>query len=324
MKSHGAERQNARGGTAGIHAGFSTLAIAALLTPGALIAANGDVSERPGRQSKWSPFIRGGYVHQFDSDLDAGGDFRVDRFVIQSGISYTMGPRRRVTFSVGAGSDWYDFSGGTGFGGEPWGRIDQLRLSVPVTWAVDEQWTLFAIPTLRYSGESGVASRDSATGGALAGLSYRVNDSLTIGPGVGVLSQLEDSVNAFPILIVDWQITDRLSLDTGRGLGATQGPGLQLNYRLSETWSLGLGGRYESLQFRLDDKGPAPNGVGEDRSVPLYLSASYSRGRDLRISAIAGVDINGELRLEDSSGRRLAQSDYESAPFLGATFDIRF
>jgi hypothetical protein len=287
-------------------------------------AADDAANDRPGRQSEWSQFVRGGYVHQFNSDLDSGGDFTVDRFFLQAGASYTIGPRRRISLSVGGGTDRYDFTGRLGLADEPWDRIDQLRFSVPTTWALNEQWTLFAIPTLRYSGESGARSADSATGGALSGVSYRVNDSLTIGPGIGVLSRLEDSVNLFPILIVDWKITHRLSLETGRGLGASQGPGLELKYRVSETWNFGFGGRYESLRFRLDDNGPVPNGVGEDRSLPTYVSATYSRGRDLRISAVAGVEINGQLRLEDSSGRRLARNDYGSTPFLGATFDIRF
>jgi hypothetical protein len=324
MKDKSIEKRIGKTGKSGLYAWLSTVTIAALIHPGALIAADGGANEQPGRQAGWSPFARGGYVHQFDSDLDAGGNFEVDRFFLQTGVSYSVGPRRRVSFSVGGGSDRYDFSGGLGLAGEPWARIDQLRLSVPVTWAFDDQWTLFAVPTLRYFGESGANSGDSATGGGLAGVSYRVNDSLTIGPGVGVLSRLEDSVNVFPILIVDWKITDRLSLETGRGLGATQGPGLALSYRLSETWNFSLGGRYESIRFRLDDNGPAPDGVGEDRSIPVYVSATYSRGRDLRFSAIAGMELNGQLRLEDSGGRRLAQDDYESTPFLGATFDIRF
>ncbi len=147
---------------------------------------------------------------------------------------------------------------------------------------------------------------------------------MTIGPGIGVLSQLEDSASIFPILIVDWKITDRLSLETGRGLGATQGPGLDFKYRLSDAWTLGIGGRYESQRFRLDDKGVAPGGIGGDRSIPLYLSATYSRGRDLQISAVAGVELDGELRLEDSNGRLISRDDYESAPFLGGTFNFRF
>lgn len=274
--------------------------------------------------SKWSPYIRGGYVHQFDSDLGDSSSFEVDRFFVQGGVSYSAGPRRRISFAIGAGQDKYNFSGSLGKENEPWDRIDQLRLSVPVTWGVDEQWTLFAIPTLRFYGESGASTGDSATGGALAGASYRINDRLTLGPGVGVFSRLEDSVNVFPILIVDWKITDRLSLETGRGLAATQGPGLNFNYRLSDAWSLGLGGRYESLQFRLDDKGPAPDGVGEDRSIPLYLSATYNHGRDLQLSAVAGVELDGEIRLDDADGKRIAKDSYDTAPFLGVTFSARF
>lgn len=88
--------------------------------------------------------------------------------------------------------------------------------------------------------------------------------------------------------------------------------------------SFGLGGRYESLQFRLEDEGPAPHGVREDRSIPVCESATFSRRRDLRFRAVASMALDGELRLEDSSGRRLARDDYGSTPFLGATFDIRF
>lgn len=324
MRYDGTEKRTTDPRKPGMPAWLSALAIAALSFPVPSIATDDTPKERSNGQSEWTSFIRGGYVHQFNSDLDGGGDFSVGRSFLQGGVTYSMGPRRRVSFSVGGGRDRYDFSGGLGLVDKPWGRIDQLRFSIPITWSLDERWTLFAIPTLRYYGESGANWSDSATGGALAGVSYRVGDKLTIGPGVGVLSRLEDSVNVFPILLIDWKITDRLSLETGRGLGATQGPGLDLGYRLSESWTIGLGARYESLRFRLDDRGSAPNGVGEDRSIPVYSSVTYSRGRDLRISAIAGANFDSELRLEDSRGRRLARDGYEPAPFLGATFNIQF
>ena len=296
----------------------------AVMFPAAVQAAGPAAGDGAAAPSKWSPYVRGGYVPQFDSDLDDGSSFDVDRFFVQGGLSYSAGPGRRVSFAVGAGRDKYNFSGSLGNNDQPWDRIDQLRLSVPVSWRVDEHWSLFAIPTLRSYGESGADSGDSVTGGALVGTSYRFSDRLTIGPGIGVLSSLEDSASVFPLLIVDWKITDRLSLETGRGLAATQGPGLNFKYRLSDAWNLGLGGRYESLRFRLDDKGPAPDGVGEDRSIPLYLSATYNHDRDLQLSAVAGVDLDGELRLEDADGRRISKESYDPAPFLGITFSARF
>lgn len=76
--------------------------------------------------------------------------------------------------------------------------------------------------------------------------------------------------------------------------------------------------------MRLYDRGSAPDGIGEDRSIPVYLSAACSRDRDLQISAIGGVELNGQLRLEDSQGRRLARDNYRTAGFSGATLNIRF
>ena len=54
--------------------------------------------------SKWSPYVRGGYVHQFDSDL-GDSSFEVDRFFVQGGMSYSAGPRRRISFAIGAGQE---------------------------------------------------------------------------------------------------------------------------------------------------------------------------------------------------------------------------
>jgi hypothetical protein len=71
------------------------LVLAAYCYEGALLAeSNGSETDRSKGQSPWSPFARGGYVHQFDSDLDGGGKFDVDRFLLEGGVSYSMGPRR--------------------------------------------------------------------------------------------------------------------------------------------------------------------------------------------------------------------------------------
>ncbi len=48
--------------------------------------------------SNWTPYARGGYVHQFYTDLDGSGKFDIDRLLVQGGISYSFGPRRRISF----------------------------------------------------------------------------------------------------------------------------------------------------------------------------------------------------------------------------------
>lgn len=273
----------------------------------------------------WSTFLRGGYVHQFDSDIDNGGRFSVNRLFVQGGATYATEGRRSVSLALGYGLDGYDFSGDSGFGNlNPWNQINSFRISTPIRWGIDKEWTLFAVPTLRYTGESGADLGDAFTGGGFVGFSYRFSDRLTIGPGLGVLTQIEDSATVFPVLIVNWKITDRLSLETGRGLGATLGPGITLNWKASSEWTLSLGGRFESLRFRLDKNGNFPNGIGQDRSFPLFGGVTYDFNQKAQAGLIGGVELGGEFRIDDENGNRLVEEDYNPAGFLGFVFRFRF
>jgi hypothetical protein len=292
------------------------------------IAKAGKISERnAGIASKigWSVFTRGGYVHQMDTDIDNGGSFSVNRFFVQGGPTYVSDKGTSISLAVGYGFDGYNFSGNTGFGGQnPWEDIHSLHFSIPLRWKINEQWTGFVSPTIRFTGEKEADFDNALTGGGFAGFSYRYGDRLTIGPGVGVLTQLEDSTRVIPILIINWKITDTLSLNTGRGIGATLGPGLTFDWRPSRTWSFSIGGRYERLRFRLDEEGAVPNGVGDDRSFPIFGGITYSFTPMIRIGVLGGVEVGGELRLEDENGNTIINENHDPTGFLGITFSARF
>ena len=57
------------------------------------------------------------------------------------------------------------------------------------------------------------------------------------------------------MLAIDWRITEQLSLTTGRGITASQGPGLTLNYELRDRWNFALTSRYEKVRFALEGDG---------------------------------------------------------------------
>jgi hypothetical protein len=280
--------------------------------------------EKP--DTKWSTFIRGGYVYQFDTDLDNGnGSFTADRFFVQPGIMYAPDHTRSFSLAFGYGYDGYDFKGENSFGAlQPWDDVHSFRLSTPIRFTKGQNWSFFIVPTLRVTGESGADLNDSLTGGGFAGFAYRLNKRLTIGPGIGIISQIEDDASIFPVLIINWKITDTLSLGTGQGLGATLGPGISLNWRMTEQWHFSLGGRYEKLRFRLDDKAETPNGIGQDTSFPVFGGVTYNLNSSARVSIIGGLELAGELQLEDHDGNELEQQDYESAIFLGLSFYFRF
>lgn len=305
---------------------LTSLLVFYVSAPSILLAQEKGV-KRPyaGGSNGWASFARGDAVYKFDTDIDDGGSYNATRFTIQAGAGYSRDRQTNVSFSLGYSYDDYDFSGKDGFGSyNPWEDIHTISFGVPMSLGIDDHWTAFVIPSIRSTGESGADFDETITGGVLGGFSYRFSDKLTIGPGLGVISQLEESATVIPILIVDWKITDKWSLDTGRGLGATLGPGLTLNYQPNSEWRFGIGGRYESLRFRLDKKGEIGGGVGEESSFPLFVSSTYNVTPKANISLVGGVELGGELKLEDKDGRTVKEESYDTGLFLGATFSLRY
>jgi len=270
--------------------------------------------------------VDGGVVHQTDTDLtDGGGSFAVDRWFVSGGIDYVWDQRTSLGFSIGGGKSNYEFDDLTGLaGGMPWGDIEDSRVSITGQFGLGKSAVVLISPTVRSNGEDGADSSDSRTYGVFAAVAWRLNENLTIGPGVGVFSRLEDSVRIFPVLAIDWNISDRWNLSTGRGLASSQGPGLTLSYELNEDWSFGLAGRYEDIEFRLDDEGPAAGGVGRDQSFPLVAVATLKPNSMLTLSVFTGLELGGSLRLKDARNMTVEESDYDPAPLFGATFEFRY
>ncbi len=274
----------------------------------------------------WVWGISGGVVHQFDVDLaDEPGEFNVTRGVLQGSFGYAWDRRNSVSLSVGAGRSSYDFSReATIEWRQPWETIQEYRLAVPIRFAPTKRSDVILIPSVRTYAESGASLSEGRTEGLLAGISWKLSDSLTIGPGFGWFTEIDGGSNAFPILVIDWKITDQLTFRTGKGLAASQGPGLTLDYQLTKKWKLGLTARYERMRFALDGDSPRMGALGEDRSLPLLLVLGYSPCPMTSLNMILGAEFDGKLRLEDASGNRIAQSDFETAPVFGVSFSSKF
>ena len=281
--------------------------------------------ERRSERLGWGLETRVAALHQFAVGIDGGGHVAVDRLLVQANLRYSPKPRVPLTVSFGYRLDAFDFDGG-GAGtlpARPWSQVHGVSVAVPLFVPISERWFVLAIPVVRTTVEDGAAWDDGLTFGGILGASYKVSERLRIGPGVGVFGQLEEDPSIVPVLLVDWSITPRLTLRTGRGLGATQGPGVFLEYRPSSCAAFALGGRYDKLRFRLDDHGLAPRGIGEESSLAVVLAARWQATRRLECNASVGVALLGRLRLEDRDGRLLVRDEHDAAPFVGLGFTLR-
>ncbi len=287
----------------------------------ALSSANAENTQRPADANAWRVSADLGAVHRFNADLDQGGKFHRSTYLAKFSASRSWGTAFRGGLSISYEHDDYGFDA---LQEAPWGDVRTLSFSLPLSYRANDKWSLFALPRLKYAAETDANLSDGREVGVLAGAIYQVNERLSIGPGFGVFSQIESGSDLFPILLIDWQISDTFSLETGRGLAASRGPGLTLKWDPAGDWSFGLSGRYEKRRFRLDDKGVAPDGVGEDKAVPIALTATYEPNPQFSVSLIAGAEFAGNLRLESDKGKRLSNQGYETAPFAGLVMSAKF
>lgn len=270
----------------------------------------------------WLYQLNGLVAFQGDADLDDGGEVSATRTALRFAAIYQFETGTAAGVSVSLGQQDYSFGDNAQ---RLWDDVNGVSVSAPLRFQFGQSARGFVAPSVRWAYEDGASKSDSVTYGVFAGVSWQVNDSLRIGPAFGAFSELEGgSVSAFPALLLDWEISDRISLSTGSGVAATQGPGLRLSYAYSDALDLSLAARIEDAEFRLDKSGLAPGGVGNDSSVPVVVALDYNPNPGFSVSVYAGAAFEGELKLEDASGNQVSKQSYETAPLAGLAFRLRF
>lgn len=290
----------------------------------AIVAVGATQAQAQPQGTGWVPFASVTPVYQGKGDLDGGGNYSAWSTILRAGIQGDLGGGRRAGVVLNYDYTDYAFSSGGAFGAvAPWGAVQRYGVAAPLSFAVGDGWSLGLSPSVDWIHEKGADAGESLTWGAVALATKVFADGNRLGFGLGVFDRL-DETSIFPLLIVDWKLSDRWRLVNPLPAGPTGPAGLELDYRFDGGWNLGLGAARRTTRFRLSAAGPVANGVGEERGVPVFLRATRSLGPAVRLNLYAGLVTAGQLRLEDASGNVLRQVDFGTAPILGATLAARF
>jgi Domain of unknown function (DUF6268) len=263
------------------------------------------------------------FIQQFNTDLDAGGDFSVSSIGARYNLFHSLGEGRSLGGSLGYRADSFDFGGAGGLGKiNPWDTIHSLNLAGLYGTPLGEDWYFRMAPSLTLAGESSASVGDSLIYGGVFTFSRTFSENLTLGIGAGVFSDLEE-INGFPILAVRWEFAPGWTLQNPLRPGPTGPAGLEVSYK-ADDWDLGIGAAYRSYRFRLADEASVPGGIGEYTSNPLFLRASRSINRSFNFDIYGGVLLGGSLKVDDSGGDTLVDSDFEAAPFVAISLTGRF
>jgi hypothetical protein len=264
-------------------------------------------------------------IHNFEADLDdAPGSVSIDRVGGSVGMLFPIGERSRLSVEGATEFSFYDFKNATGFGSgfsEPWDNTMQMNLAVTFSTQATRQWSWFAGAGIDDSVQTGAELSDGVTGGVFGGASYSFSEKFTIGLGAALRTHLADEGEVVPIPVINWQISDQWKLDTHAEIGAR---GVRLSYQPLEQLTLSLNAAYAIREYRLDDSGPAPGGVGRDYRIPVSFGAQWYFNRQFAIGARVGIDAWQEYTLLDSSGDRVSQINTKPGVFIGAGLEINF
>jgi len=263
-------------------------------------------------------------VYQFETDLDSGGEFDVQRHFLRFDVTRIIDRQWAVGLGLSFDYEHWDFSGIDNLAGvDLWDEIFRPSISLPIAYTTANQWRLMMIPSVEVAGASGADTEESLSYGAVISAMRRVGPNLMIGVGAGVFDRL-DEWEAFPFLAIDWKIDDRFRLSNPFRAGIAGPAGLELVYTPTDRWELGTGGAFRSYRFRLDDSSAVPDGIGEVAFWVAFLRLGRRLGTSYWLDLNVGALIDGEISIDDEDGSNLGESGTGTAPFVGMTVKGRF
>lgn len=283
-------------------------------------------STASGGRDRSKTMVRFSYtpIYQFETDLDSGGSFDVQRHFLRFDVSRFID--RHWTVGLGLSLDYerWDFSGIAGLAGiDLWDEIFRPGISLPVFYSTGGKWRFGVIPSIEFAGASGAEASESLSYGAVLSAAYAVRPNLMLGLGTGLFERLDQS-EAFPFVVIDWTINERLRLTNPFRAGPVGPAGLELVYAPDRSWEMGVGGAYRSYRFRLDDSSAVADGIGEVDFWAPFLRVGWRMGKHYRFDINAGAMVGGSITIEDENGNELGETDYDTAPFVGATLKGQF
>lgn len=269
--------------------------------------------------------VNAGLEYIFGSDISGGGDFELLRGSL--GVSGTTALTENLDMTLLVDYEFgdYEWSGETGLNSrEPWDAIHTIGFGALFTLRPANEWAIFGGPILRFSAEGGADFGEAFTAGGLVGASYRFSDELVLGAGMGGMTQIEDKVQWFPVIVLDWEFLDGVRL-TSRTAASTVGrTGLEVVFDAGRDWEVAVGAAHEKRRFRLDDGGDFSGGVGEDVGWPIWARVTYKPNPDLELTLYGGVIADGNYGVDDDGGHQLYYKDYDPAGLIGFSATIQF
>ncbi len=263
-------------------------------------------------------------IYQFDTDLDSGGQFDVQRHLLRFDTVRSIDKQWSVGLGLSFDYERWNFTNRAGLPSvDLWDAIYRPGMSIPVFYAPSRSWRFGIIPSIDFAGASGAETSESLSYGTVLSAAYSFGPELMLGLGAGWFERLDES-KLFPYVVINWKINEQFRLTNPFRAGPVGPAGLELIYTPTSNWEVGMGGAYRSYRFRLDDSSTVSDGIAEVNFWAPFMRAGRKIGKHYRVDIHGGVMVDGSITIENKDGHELGETDYETAPFVGVTLKGKF
>ena len=199
-------------------------------------------------------------------------------------------------------------------------HVREVRLSAQLLTPWSRTWSSQLFGAVTSGFESGAAPDDALSGIAGLGVARRFSDRLSMGLGGLLLHPMgSQAVTVVPIVLLDWQMTERLALRSRQAI--------TLSYLIDPRRRLSVAAVasfFDRKQFRLDEAGPVPAGVAELKGFEVGGRVTWEPFPALTVQGAVEAALRQNLHLEDRAGRDTVDVDLEDALRLSLAVRYRF
>lgn len=294
------------------HYGLAAMIALLVMGPGPDIASADEAEGAPdaGRRGPSRPVL---FQVRYVPSLQVRTDFsQADGSVAKqrqdlTGTAVIFLPQDRGRLLLSGSHDWLEFR----FRDNEVlaGRLEEAHkasFSAVYLGDINEDWSIFAMSSLSTAAERGASLwNDRALGGSVQA-QFQLTDALQLGVGFMAMDHWDEGMRVFPVASFNWQATDRLTIQTMRGLN--------IRYRLDERghWQAGLNAEFFSSYIRLNDEGEGAGGIFRSRAIVSTLSMLYQPNPGMTFGAEVGTSLWRSLRIRDPDRQTIFQSRTET------------
>jgi len=267
--------------------------------------------------------IAGGFVQQFDTGLNTGGNYAASRAYAAFSSRTRLTDNMNLDIGLGYEFDHYEFHG-TAIGLGSTLNTEALSVTPRFTVALDRHWAVGGAPILQIAGESEADAGKTITGGGIANFRYAFDEDHVLGLGVLAKGLLGSGVIVVPAPLVDWKVAEGLRISNIRGPEANPFVGLEIEQELSSQVDVAFGGAWEFRQARLDDNGADANWIFQESNTSIYGRIEWRPVNALRFDFVAGSALYSRVKTLDGGGNTMTSTGANPALILGAFISYRF